>query len=166
MGEAKPVIFNTDEVAKVDNKVIEDLKQRAMARADKRFRLCLHRSGDDPVHQMIIVHGKGTYVRPHRHENQTKSIHMIEGDMLIVLFDDRGNQADRFHMAERASGKCFVVRLEKGLWHTEVPLSEPAVFLETLQGPFRPLTHSSFAPWSPEPADQAGIDRFMKSILA
>ena len=165
MGEAKPVIFNTEEVAKVDKKVIQDLKQKAAARADKRFRLCLHRSGDDLVHEMIIVHGKGIYVRPHKHENQTSSIHIIEGEMVIVLFDEQGNQVDRFHMGERASGRCFVCRLEKGLWHTELFLAEPVVFLETMQGPFKPLTHSSFAPWSPEADDQAGIDRFMKSIL-
>lgn len=166
MCQSRQVIFNTQEVAKIDENVVQDLKRKALGAPDKHSRLCLHRSLDDPVHEMIIVHCRGAYIRPHKHQDQAESFCMIEGDMLVVLFDDEGNQVDRFRMAERSAGKCFACRIEKSRWHTMVPLSEVVVFLETTSGPFRPDTHNVLAPWSPEASDRAAVDRFVKTILA
>lgn len=160
------VIFNTDEVAKVDGAVIGDLKRAALAAPAGTVRLCLHRSTGDAVQEMIIVHRKGAYVRPHKHEGETESFHIIDGAMLVVLFDDDGNEIDRFEMGERPAGGCFVCRLEKGRWHTMIPLTDTVVFLETTAGPFRGAEHNTFADWAPDPGDTAGVDRFMKSLRA
>jgi len=163
--KAGQVTFSTQQVTKVDEKVIRQLKQEALAAPGGNIRLCLHRDTDDAVHEMIIVRCKGGYVRPHKHDSQIEAFHIIEGGMLVVLFDEQGKVTERFKMREKATGNCFVCRIEKGRWHTMVPLTEQVVFLETTQGPFRAETHNTFPPWAPENDDQAAIDRFMKSIL-
>lgn len=152
MGKPDGVFFNTDEVARVDEETIRDLK-RAAAETAGTVRLCLHRNADDAVQEMIIVHRKGAYVRPHKHEAETESFRIVEGAMVIVLFDNDGNETGRFEMGERSSGKCFVCRLEKGRWHTMVPLTDVVVFIETTAGPFRGAEHNTFADWAPPPND-------------
>ena len=166
MAKAGEVIVNTEPVAKVDDKVVQDLKKRAAAGPNGQARLCLHRDLGDPVQEMIIVHCKGAYVRPHKHECETESFHVIEGAMLVVLFGEGGAEVDRFRMGERPAGDCFVCRIEKGLWHTMVPLTDAVVFLETTQGPFRGEDHNTYASWAPQPDDKKGVAAFLERLGA
>ena len=55
------------------------LKQLAEGNLDGRIRLCMHPSIDHALHEMLIVHRHGTYVRPHKHLDKAESLHVIEG---------------------------------------------------------------------------------------
>jgi len=161
-GRHENVIFSSDPVPKVDRRVIEDLKRKAAASPARTVRLCLHRSIDDPVQEMIIVHSHGAYIRPHKHDHETESFHVLDGAMLVVLLDDEGGEIERFRMADLSSGSPCVCRLATGRWHMMIPLTDQVVFLETTQGPFRGAEHNTFAPWAPSPDDGPGIVRFLK----
>ena len=54
----------------------------------QRARYCTHSLVDDEVHEMVIYHKEGTYIRPHKHIGKTESFHLIDGEADVVFFDD------------------------------------------------------------------------------
>ena len=129
----------------------------------KRARFCLHRNDDDAVHEMIIVLHKDSYIRPHKHVSKTESFHIIEGELLLVFFDDSGKVIRRIIMGQKEGGKTFAYRLSAELWHTVIPLSEFVVFHETTNGPFI-REDCIFASWEPDFDDQDSIKSFIRRI--
>ena len=71
------VLFAIDTIVKIDKKAIIGLKQMAKLNKRRRFRLCAHKDIEDSIHEMLIVHEKDCYVRPHMHVNKTESFHII-----------------------------------------------------------------------------------------
>lgn len=159
------VIFNSDEVLKFDEGSIRDLKARALDHPEGHVRLCMHRDLADPVHEMVIVHRRGVYVRPHKHVDKSESFHIIEGSLLVVIFDDGGNLVDRIEMGGKGVGRCCICRMEKGIWHSVIPTSEVVVFHEITKGPFTGKGDSIYPNWAPEPSESARIESFMSQIL-
>ena len=85
------VLFTADDVVKVDANDIEELKQKARLNPRRRIRICAHKNLEDNIHEMLIVHEKSCYVRPHKHINKTESFHIIDGSADIILFDEDGD---------------------------------------------------------------------------
>ena len=71
---SKEVLVSKSQIEKLNNENINFLISEAKKNRSKKIRLCSHESVCDPVHDMFIVHTKGTYVRPHRHINKAESI--------------------------------------------------------------------------------------------
>jgi cupin fold WbuC family metalloprotein len=162
---ADEVRYNTEPVAVVDGAVLADLKSRALASGGGTVRLCLHRSPGDAVHEMLIAHRRGLYVRPHRHDADVESFLVLDGRMWVVFFDEAGRPTRRLALGPPGGGGSFLCRVEAGRWHTMLPLTEAVVFLETTQGPFRGAAHSTFADWAPPPDDEAAVERYMEALL-
>jgi cupin fold WbuC family metalloprotein len=144
-----PVFYNTDDVAEVRPDWYDRLKLNALGAKRKRSRLCLHRSADDLLHEMIIVFHRDAVIRPHRHRGKTESYHVIFGELDIVLFDDQGRPMRIISMGDLASGKTLVYRQSSPIWHSVIIRSEYAAIHEVTNGPFR-VEENEFAPWSPE----------------
>ncbi len=162
---ADEVTFNTAPVAVVDGAVLEALKSRALSSASGTARVCLHRSLDDAVHEMLIAHRRGVYVRPHRHDAEAESFLVLDGRMRVVFFDDAGGETRRLTLGPPGGGGSFLCRVEAGRWHTMLPLTGVVVFLETTQGPFRHAAHNTFPDWAPAPDDEPGVRRYMERLL-
>jgi len=157
------VLYVQDEIVRVGRAEIESLKKDALRNERKRIRLCTHRDVADAVHEMLIVHTKGTYVRPHRHLNKSESFHLIEGRVDVVLFDDDGGVTDVIPMGDYASGQKFYYRISDAVYHTLIIHSGFVVFHETTQGPFR-RADTEFAPWSPDDKDVKAVQEFMQNL--
>jgi cupin fold WbuC family metalloprotein len=142
------VFFNDSSIIEVNSDWYEKLKRHAFEADQKRARLCLHHSPDDPLHEMIIVFHRDAVVRPHRHLTKTESFHIIFGELDIVLFDECGNMTRVVQMGDLASGKTNVYRLTGGMWHSVIVHTEYAAIHEVTNGPFR-LEENDFAPWAP-----------------
>lgn len=127
---------------------IERLKESARTEPLRRARLNLHRSEKDAVHEMLIAFCRDSLVPPHRHPGKSESFHVIEGEVLIVVFDDHGNVQQRLHLGQVGSGRDFIYRQGKPMWHTVIPLSEVAVVHETTSGPFIDAERE-LPPWAP-----------------
>src|SRR4051794_26826619 len=67
------------------------LKRQAALSPRRQARLLLHPAPDSPLHEMLIVHSKGRYIRPHRNDRSSKTYHVVEGSMECLLFDDHGS---------------------------------------------------------------------------
>ena len=158
------VFVTLDSIAKVSKSDIQWLKAKAMGNARERVRLCAHQSTEDAVHEMLIVHTKGAYIRPHKHPNKSESFHIIEGALDIVVFDDSGGVLEVIEMGEYSSGAHFYWRLSESHFHMVIPRSDIVVFHETTNGPFQRATSNVPAHWSPEEADIVSVEEYSSGI--
>ena len=154
---------NTDLVI-TSRKDISHLKELASANPRRRVRLCTHRDIDDRIHEMLIVLGKGNYVRPHRHTNKPESFHVIEGVADVILFGEDGKAYQIVKMGEYHSGRQFFLRIDKPVYHSVVVASGFFVFHEATSGPFN-RDDTEFAPWAPEESQAVAGNAFMKNAL-
>ena len=125
------------------------LESRAAKTSRRRIRICTHLDSGDLLHEMLIVHTRETYVRPHKHLSKCESFHVITGEVDVVLFEEDGTVCQAISMGEHASGKRFYYRLNEPRYHTLLIRSEVLVFHEITTGPFR-REDTVFAPWAPE----------------
>lgn len=141
------IFMASDSVVKVTRTDTAVLLTRAQVNRRSRCRLLMHRSKNDLLHEMLIVHRKGQYIRPHKNVTSSKSFTVIGGSLECIIFSEDGEITDHFRMGDYASQDCFLVRLSDSCFHTLIPLTESVVFIETILGPFQGTT---YAPWAPE----------------
>jgi cupin fold WbuC family metalloprotein len=139
------------------------LKARAAETPRHRTRLCTHPEPASGLHEMIIVHGRDAYVRPHRHIGKPESLHVIEGEATAVLLSDEGKVTERVRLGGPGSSGTFYYRIESAVFHTLLIESDWFVFHETTAGPFDP-GKTEWAAWSPDGKDVAAAETFMKSL--
>jgi cupin fold WbuC family metalloprotein len=144
----KAVFYTNERVIEVGQEWYEKLKGHAFEAERKRARLCLHRSPDDLLHEMIIVFHRDAVIQPHRHRNKSESFHIIFGELDIVLFDSEGEPTRVISMGELGSEKTHVYRLSDPAWHSVIIRSEFAAIHEITNGPFR-VEDNELAPWAP-----------------
>jgi cupin fold WbuC family metalloprotein len=163
--ESAEVLYAGDGLVTVDAAEVADLKRGAHQNPRTRIRLCAHPRVDDRLHEMIIVHERACYVRPHKHVGKSESFHVIEGEVDVVIFDEGGRVADVMQMGAYASGRPFFYRIAEPTYHTLLIRSDVLVFHETTNGPFT-REQTIFAPWAPEDADAAGVARYLGELNA
>ncbi|MCX8129917.1 MAG: WbuC family cupin fold metalloprotein [Clostridia bacterium] len=139
----------------------EELKNFVTTNPGKSARICIHNGNDDLLHQMIIVHRRGNYIRPHKHEFKSESFQLIEGALVVFIFNDNGEVIDKINMSVNEN---IVFRIERNIWHTIVPTSELVVFHEITNGPFTGNNDSIFPDWAPQCGEHNKIDMFMKNL--
>ena len=161
--ESAEVRYATNTVVLIDAGDVLRLKDAAANNPRRRIRLCAHSGVENPVHEMLIVHARDTYVRPHKHLAKSESFHVVDGDVDIVLFDDEGRVRDVIQMGAYQSGRPFFYRIAEPIFHTLLIRSEQLVFHETTGGPFR-RADTVFAPWAPEDGNQAAVTRFLSEL--
>ena len=159
--EINPEVFVADEpLVKISQREIGFLKERIKTAPRGRVRLCAHAENADPLHEMLIVLSRQTYIRPHKHFRKSESFHVIEGEARIVLFDESGGIDDVVELGEVRSGRKFFYRLSAPRYHTVLIGSDLLIIHETTNGPFRPAD-AEFAPWAPAENDPLKCQSFM-----
>lgn len=139
----------------------EFLKKKALLNERKSARLCTHRENSDSVHEMLIVHSKDNYIRPHKHLYKSESLHVIEGKADMVLFDENGSITDVIAMGVYPA--MFYYRLASSYYHTLIIHSDFFVFHETTKGPFH-KPDTIYAPWSVDDIDPETVRRYLKIL--
>lgn len=158
MGEE--AFFNQDDVIKVDAGMIEHLKKKAQANDSGKYRLCMHHSPQDSLHEMYIVRGKWDYGRPEKHMHTTESHMIIEGVLLIVIFNDAGEIEDLFKLSKE---NYLSYRMDVNVYHMSIPLTDQVVYYEAKLGPF-PNEGNVFAEWAPEAHDMEKVMEYKKAL--
>ena len=157
------VLFAIDPVVKISKENINHLKQVADETSRKRSRLCAHKDISSPLHEMVIIHKSDTYVRPHKHVGKSESFHLIDGDVVLVLFEDNGDLREVVQIGNYVSGKIFYYRIEEPIFHSILIQSDIVVFHEATEGPFI-REDTIFADWSPAEGNVDGICKFQKKL--
>jgi len=157
------VIYCEDQIVLVDYEDIQGLKGSARHNERKRVRICAHREESDRLHEMIIVHTKDTYVRPHRHFGKSESFLIIDGLAKIIIFSDNGNIQNVIEMGDYLSKRIFYYRICEPLYHTLLIESDVIVFHESTNGPFN-RGDNDFAPWSPDEKDAMSCSDYLSKL--
>jgi len=153
MSGTQNVFHNEDDYAIVGPDWIERLKTVALKSPLRRSRLCLHRSDDDKLHEMIIALARDCLFQPHRHPVKSESFHMIAGRLVIVIFEDDGTPVRSILLSPPGGGGVICYRLCTPTFHAVLPLDEVVVFHETTNGPFT-KNDAVLANWAPKQPDQ------------
>ena len=157
------VIIDIASLVQIDKTCLLDLAISAKKNERKRIRLCAHGDIDSRLHEMFIIHEKDTYVRPHKHLNNSESFHIISGEADIIIFHDDGSIQKVISMGDYQSGKIFYYRLKAPDFHTMLIRSEKLIFHETTGGPFI-RSNTIFADWSPEEKNLLEVNIFLNDL--
>jgi len=130
------VMKNSENLLFVKPEMLENIKEEARKSPRRIARLLMHLTHEDPVQEMLIAMCRGCSVAPNRAVGRSESLLVVEGELLLILFDENGQVVQRVEMALPGSGKAFLYRFSSTPWHTMIPLSEMVVVHEALQGPF------------------------------
>ena len=156
------VIKNNSDILFVNHEMIEEIKYEALQSSRHIARLLMHLSHEDTVQEMLIAMGKNCVVTPNSSIGKSESLQIIEGRLLLVIFDKDGNVVKQEEMAPVGNNCASIYRLNSTPWHTMIPLTEMVVVHETLQGPFE----SSSEPlpnWIP--SDNNSMKKFIQELL-
>ena len=127
-----------------------------------KSRICSHLNNKDKIHEMLIFHKKGAYVRPHRHLNKLESFHLISGEVRIVLFNNKGIPIKVVEMGEYSLGKIFYYKLFKSCFHT-VLIDRDVLFHEVTSGPYI-KNQTIFAKWPPVENNKKAVKKYLSKL--
>jgi cupin fold WbuC family metalloprotein len=161
--ENPEVAYSDDEIVSVRRTDLEALVEHSSHNPRRRVRLCAHGDPRQPLHEMLIIHERSAYVRPHRHPGKSESMHVIAGLVDVVIFDERGDITRVIGMGDYASGKTFYYRMAAPLFHTLLIRSDVLIFHETTDGPFKSGS-SVFPEWAPDGADPSLSERYVRNL--
>ena len=122
----------------------ERLIELAERAENRRSFYPLHNGDADPIQRMYNLLLSGSYIKPHKHD-LTETFVLLEGDAMMVFFDDDGNVLHKIRM----NGKNKVIDMPRNAWHSLFSVSEHSLFFIIKEGPYVP-ENKIFAPWAPE----------------
>ena len=155
------VIKNSEELLFINNELVEQIIKEASQSQRHMARLLMHFDHEDPVQEMLIAMGRDCAVMPNRSPGRSESLQVVQGELLLVIFDDNGKVVSRVKMGPAGSDKVFIYRLSSTPWHTMIPLTKMVVVHEALEGPFK-QSSEPLPDWIP--GDSESLKRFLKEI--
>jgi len=147
--------------------LIEELVARAGTQTRRRTNHNVHETPADPIQRMFVAAKRDSYFRPHRHPTKWEFAIVICGRFDVLTFADDGRVTERLALGIGAPAVAF--EMPANTWHSWLPLTDDAVFLEVKAGPYDPATAAEFAPWSPAeggPAATAFAERLRRAQVS
>lgn len=132
----------------ISNALLDEMSAKAAASPRRRTHHNLHSSASDLIQRFVVLLRRDSYVRPHRHLTKAELCTVIRGRFDIVVFDSAGVVTERTVVGEGTPNMAF--ELPQATWHTLLPLTDGAAFLEVKEGPYDPSVAAEFATWAPE----------------
>lgn len=121
--------------------------QLATQSSRRRYAKVLHEPGalDNRVFNFMM---SNSYMRPHLHPGPEKieNIHIVEGRVRVLFFDDWGAVTSRFDLGPES---LSIIAVPAFTWHTYVIMTDFAITYETMWGIYEPNTWKQFAKWAP-----------------
>ena len=161
--ESEEVFFSASIAEVYDYRTISKLRDLARKAPRRRARLCVHDRSDRLFQQMVIVHPKGAYVRPHLHKSREETLHVLEGLARLFRFDHQGKVIDSKLMGTYESRLPFLAMIPRGAFHCIQIQSPDLIFVESTLGPFK-KDDLLEAPWSPDPLACEQVAEYMESL--
>jgi cupin fold WbuC family metalloprotein len=155
--ESAEVLYPEEDVVNVTAADLDELKKLALQNPRRRVRLCAHRTPQDHLHEMFIVHTSDCYVRPHKHLGKAESMAVLEGEVDVILFNEDGSINKIIQMGTPDSGKIFYQRLSDPIYHTLIIRTPFLVFHEVTEGPFL-REKTIFPEWAPAEEGAVAIE--------
>ena len=157
-------IFSDTDAPSVDDDTLAELRDIARNSPRGRARFCLHQNHEDPLQEMVIALHRSGYIPPHRQIGRAKSYLCLEGKLFVCFFDDAGSLVERLQLSAQGDNGPSIVRFPANRWHTVTALTEIAIYVEVVPGPYVP-EETKFADWAPSETD-ADAAKFLESLQA
>tara|TARA_Y100001958_G_C21134915_1_gene475254 strand:- start:271 stop:804 length:534 start_codon:yes stop_codon:yes gene_type:complete len=159
----KSVFFEKEkEVITLLNKKNLEFLKKTKNQKNNKSRVCLHKSDRENIHEMIVFHKKGSYVRPHKHLNKLESFFIISGEVILVIFNKNGKPVQKIEMGDYNSGKTFFYKMKKNYFHTQI-IKKDTMFKEVTNGPFK-KNKTLNAKWSPEDQKKSKVKKYLLNL--
>ena len=146
---------------KIDEKLINDLFDKAVASERKRMHCDLRTSPDDGGQRMLNVLLPGTKVPIHRHPNSNENVILLCGKLVEVIYDAEGNETERIHLDPSVGNFGCVV--PAGSWHT-VEVLEPSVIYEAKDGKYGEDGSETFDEYKAKVAQDLFLSSFSNNL--
>lgn len=164
--ESEEVIYCSERFPFASSELVQNLKLLALKNKRERIRLCMHENIHSNLHEMLIIHSKNCYIRPHSHLQNDESITILEGNADLILFSEAGDIQSTIRLTEYGEDGCFYFKIKKNIFHMLIIRSDFLVFKEVSEGPFI-SENMRYAKWSPDESTNAYlayIDMIKKQI--
>ena len=116
----------------INRKLISELFDKVLLNPRLRQNYDL-RNSDDNGQRMLNALMPGTDVPIHRHTQSNETVILLCGKIIEILYDDAGNETERFHLDPSLGNFGCVV--PPGVWHS-VDVLEPSVIFEAKDGKY------------------------------
>lgn len=120
----------------IDNKLMDDLLEKATTNVRKRVNFDLRDSFDDASQRMLNALQPGSFIDIHRHPETSETIVLLRGAVTEIFYDEKGVECERYELSV-ADGNIGL-QLPAGTWHTLIP-REPSVIIEVKDGKYDPV---------------------------
>ena len=149
-------------LVRISSSEIDFLQDAAENSPSRKARMLLHGSPDNDLHEMLIVHSFGQYIQPHINLDSAKSFLVLDGEMVVALFNNEGAISNYVKLGASKSASAFFLRLEDPVFQTVVPVTTTVTFLETVKGPH---TQTHYAPFAPLPNNKFESEKYMMWLM-
>jgi cupin fold WbuC family metalloprotein len=114
---------------KLEESVIQELRDRAVSSDLKRSRICIHEADHSPSHQMLVFLLNESAVKPHYHTHYWESYLVLRGELKLCV-QSTAEKCIQF-MSEGA-----FIKIDPFEVHQMSSNTPYCVYLETTAGPF------------------------------
>jgi cupin fold WbuC family metalloprotein len=137
----------------LDNKLFDEILDKAQASPRKRMNFDLRTQADAPVgigatewsdqsQRMLNVLMTDTVIPVHRHTETSETVIVCRGKVREEFYDSEGNKTAEFVM--EAGGDCPGIQVQMGQYHTLVCLEDGSVIFEAKDRPYDPVGTEEF----------------------
>jgi cupin fold WbuC family metalloprotein len=137
----------------LDNKLFDEILDKAQASPRKRMNFDLRTQADAPVgigatewsdqsQRMLNVLMTDTVIPVHRHTETSETVIVCRGKVREEFYDSEGNKTAEFVM--EAGGDCPGIQVPMGQYHTLVCLEDGSVIFEAKDRPYDPESTEEF----------------------
>ena len=156
------VYFSETDEPRIDDSSLSELEALAIASARGRARFCLHQDHEDTLQQMVIALRANAYIQPHRQLDKIKSYVVLRGEIKVGFFGEDGRIEEAISMASEGHDVPSIIRFPTEKWHTVAGVTEMAVYLEIVSGPYNPAK-TEMAAWAPTENQTDTAQEFLRS---
>ena len=161
----REIIQNKKKIVTYNKNIISKIKKLADISKKKRSRVIIHLDRNSKVNEMLICLKKDSYIQPHIHPTcKTESYHVIEGEMSVYIFNQKGKVSKIVNMGDYKKGSIFYYRMNKGTFHMPVATSKYCIYHEVFAGPFKKKRDVKYSEWSPDENDKLNVDEYFKNL--
>ena len=128
-----PAIFFKEEIL-INNTLIKSLIKYSKINNNINCRLCLHKTKNDIIHNMIVLLNKKNIntFKFHNHVNSDEFYKVIKGSGYIFMKKNK-----KIIKRSISDNKYFVAKVDKKIYHKILPTSDILIFNEIKLNPYR-----------------------------
>ncbi len=122
----------------INQKLLDELSQKASESERLRMNHNLHDSLENPVQRLLNALEPGTIIPIHRHLHTDEVYILLTGSIRVMLYNDEKEIIDTF-LLNPIEGN-HGIQIPAGQWHGIEVLEHGSVIFEVKQGPYLPLS--------------------------